>query len=66
MRSLPLVALISAPLVVEYEGYSPGILIGVAICIVLMVWAVRRSDREDKSLMEDIDDRVTADMVSSD
>lgn len=65
IKVMNLVALICAPLVVEYEGYPAGLLIGVAICIVLMLWAVRRSDREDTTLMEEVDDRVTADMVAS-
>jgi K(+)-stimulated pyrophosphate-energized sodium pump len=66
IKVMNLVALICAPIVVEYEGYNAGILIGVAACIVLMVWAVRRSDREDTTLMEAVDDRITADMVTSD
>ncbi|MBN1563217.1 MAG: sodium-translocating pyrophosphatase, partial [Anaerolineae bacterium] len=66
IKVMNLVALICAPIVVEYDGYSAGIVIGVTGAIVLMLWAVRRSDREDTSLMEDIDDRITADMVSAD
>jgi K(+)-stimulated pyrophosphate-energized sodium pump len=66
IKVMNLVALICAPIVVEYNGYGAGIIIGVAACIVLIVWAVRRSDREDTSLMEEIDDRVTADMVAAD
>ncbi|MCZ7538838.1 MAG: sodium-translocating pyrophosphatase [Anaerolineae bacterium] len=66
IKVMNLVALIVAPLVVEYDGYSAGILIGVAGAIVLMVWAVRRSDREDTLLAEEVAERVTADMVSAD
>jgi hypothetical protein len=53
-----------APLVVEYEGYSAGIIIGIVASVVLILWSVRRSDREDPTLMQEIDERVTADMVS--
>jgi K(+)-stimulated pyrophosphate-energized sodium pump len=66
IKVMNLVALISAPIVVEYDGYSAGIVIGVAACIVLMVWAVRRSDREDTTALQEVDDRITAEMVSAD
>jgi K(+)-stimulated pyrophosphate-energized sodium pump len=66
IKVMNLVALICAPIVVEYEGYSAGLLIGVAVAISLIVWAVRRSDREDKTLTQDVAERVTADMVSAD
>ena len=66
IKVMNLVALIVAPLVVEYDGYSPGILIGVAVAIVLMVWAVRRSDREDTLLAGEVAERVTSDMVATD
>ncbi len=64
IKVMNLVALIVAPLVVEYDGYSPGIIIGIVVSIALILWSVRRSDREDPNLMQEIDDRVTADMVS--
>ncbi len=66
IKVMNLVALIVAPLVVEYEGYSAGIIIGIVIAISLILWAVRRSDREEGSLTEDVADRVTSDMVASD
>ncbi len=66
IKVMNLVALILAPLVVEYEGYPPGVIIGIVVSVALILWAVRRSDREDPSLMEEIDDRVTADMVKTD
>ncbi|MBI5958128.1 MAG: sodium-translocating pyrophosphatase, partial [Chloroflexi bacterium] len=62
IKVMNLVSLIIAPIVVEYEGYSAALLIGVAICIVLIVWGVRRSDRESMS-EEDVADRITAEMV---
>jgi K(+)-stimulated pyrophosphate-energized sodium pump len=66
IKVMNLVALICAPIVVEYEGYSAGLLIGVALAISLIIWAVRRSDREDTTLTQDVAERVTADMVSAD
>jgi K(+)-stimulated pyrophosphate-energized sodium pump len=65
IKVMNLVALILAPLVVEYDGYSPGIIIGIVVSVALILWSVRRSDREDPSLMEEIDDRVTSDMVKT-
>lgn len=65
IKVMNLVALILAPLVVEYKGYSPGIIIGIVASVALIVWSVRRSDREDPSIMQEVDDRVTSDMVSS-
>ncbi len=65
IKVMNLVALIMAPLVVEYEGYSAGVIIGIVASIVLILWAIRRSDREDRTLMQDIDERVTSDMVSN-
>ncbi len=66
IKVMNLVALICAPLVVEYSGYSVTIIAGIIVSVALILWAVRRSDRADTTLMEEIDDRVTADMVSSD
>jgi energy-converting hydrogenase Eha subunit A len=57
-----LVSLIIAPIVVEYEGYSAALIIGVAVALVLILWAVRRSDR-DSMVMGEVTDRVTAEMV---
>jgi K(+)-stimulated pyrophosphate-energized sodium pump len=66
VKVMNLVALICAPIVVEHGGYSAGVLIGVAACVVVILWAVRRSDREDTTLTEEVSERVTADMVSAD
>jgi hypothetical protein len=66
IKVMNLVALICAPIVVEYGGYPIGLLIGVAVCVVLILWAVRRSDREDTTMTEEVAERVTADMVSAD
>lgn len=65
IKVMNLVALIMAPLVVEYKGYSPGIIIGIVISVALILWSVRRSDREDPSIMQEVDERITSDMVSS-
>ncbi|NDJ74754.1 MAG: hypothetical protein GYB65_00730, partial [Chloroflexi bacterium] len=54
-----------APIVVEYEGYNAGIVIGAALCVVVMLWAVRRSDREVEIIEDEATDRITADAVAS-
>jgi K(+)-stimulated pyrophosphate-energized sodium pump len=66
IKVMNLVALILAPLVVEYNGYGPGVLIGVAVAVGLILWAVRRSDREDTLMTQEVAERITSDMVSSD
>jgi K(+)-stimulated pyrophosphate-energized sodium pump len=66
VKVMNLVALICAPIVVEHGGYSAGVLIGVAACVVVILWAVRRSDREDTTMTEEVVERITADMVSAD
>ncbi len=66
IKVMNLVALICAPIVVEYSGYPIGLLVGVAAAVALILWAVRRSDREDKTLTEEVTERVTKDMVSAD
>ena len=66
IKVMNLVALILAPLVVEYNGYGPGVLIAVALSVGLILWAVRRSDREDTLMSQEVSERITADMVSTD
>jgi K(+)-stimulated pyrophosphate-energized sodium pump len=46
IKVMNLVSLILAPIVVEYDGYGIGIILGIVISISLILWAVRRSDRE--------------------
>ncbi|NLX10268.1 MAG: sodium-translocating pyrophosphatase [Chloroflexi bacterium] len=46
IKVMNLVALIMAPIVVEYTGYGAGIIVGAAVAVGLIIWAVRRSDRE--------------------
>ncbi len=48
IKVMNLISLIMAPIVVQYGGYSAGILIGAAVAMVLIIWAVHRSDREVK------------------
>ncbi len=66
IKVMNLVALIIAPLVVEYEGYSVGIIIGIVVAVGLIIWSVRRSDREDTLMAEEVAERVTSDMVAAD
>ncbi len=65
IKVMNLVALITAPLVVEYSGYSWGVIIGIVVSIALILWSVRRSDREDTSVTEEVVERVTAEQLAS-
>ena len=46
IKVMNLVALIVAPIVVQYDGYGIGVIIGVVVSVGLILWAVRRSDRQ--------------------
>ena len=48
IKVMNLVALIMAPIIVQAQGASLPVLIVIVIGLVLIVWAVRRSDREDQ------------------
>ena len=52
IKVMNLVALILAPIVVQYTGLTPTIMVIVAICIILIVWSVRRSDRQESAADE--------------
>jgi K(+)-stimulated pyrophosphate-energized sodium pump len=54
IKVMNLVALIVAPIVVQYTGISLPILLVVAVCISLIVWAIGRSDRQEGAL-EDVE-----------
>jgi len=45
IKVMNLVGLIMAPIVVEFSGFPPGVVIIIVVSIVLIVWSVRRSDR---------------------
>jgi K(+)-stimulated pyrophosphate-energized sodium pump len=47
IKVMNLVALIIAPIVVQTQTNTAGIYIAVAVCIVLILWSVRRSDRQE-------------------
>jgi K(+)-stimulated pyrophosphate-energized sodium pump len=50
IKVMNLIALIMAPIVVQYTGLSLPILLVIVVCVVLIIWAVKRSDREEGSL----------------
>ncbi len=52
IKVMNLVALIMAPIVVQFEGLSVGIVITVVVCIALILWAVGRSDRQEDVSVE--------------
>jgi K(+)-stimulated pyrophosphate-energized sodium pump len=47
IKVMNLVSLIMAPIVVQAEGISIPTAVAVTVCIVLIVWSVRRSDRQE-------------------
>jgi K(+)-stimulated pyrophosphate-energized sodium pump len=50
IKVINLVALIVAPIVVSYTTMSLGLMVFVAVCIGLILWAVMRSDRDDHAV----------------
>ncbi len=50
IKVMNLVALIVAPIVVQYSGLPLSLLVVVAVCIGLILWAVGRSDRQEGAL----------------
>jgi len=49
IKVMNLVALILAPIVVQYTGLSLPLILIVAVCIGLIIWSVRRSDRPESA-----------------
>ncbi len=47
IKVMNLVSLIMAPIVVQAEGFTLPIAIAVGLCVILIVWSVRRSDRQE-------------------
>ncbi len=54
IKVMNLVALIVAPIVVQYTGLSVPILLMVVVSIGLIVWSVRRSDRQEAAGAEEV------------
>ncbi len=54
IKVMNLVALIVAPIVVQYTGISFSIFLVVAVCVALIIWAVGRSDRQEEAI-ENVD-----------
>ncbi len=50
IKVMNLVALILAPLIVQQEGVTPTILAVVVVAVLLIIWAVRRSDRDEEMI----------------
>ena len=47
IKVMNLVALILAPVVVQFEGLTPAIIVTIVVCIGLILWSVQRSDRDE-------------------
>ncbi|MBN1427684.1 MAG: sodium-translocating pyrophosphatase [Anaerolineae bacterium] len=45
IKVMNLISLILAPIIVQYTGYPVGIVVAIAIGVLAILWAVRRSDR---------------------
>jgi hypothetical protein len=65
IKVMNLIALIMAPIVVQYTGLSLPILLIIVVCVVLIIWAVKRSDREEGSL-EDLVTEAAAEIGMGD
>ncbi|HEU5090578.1 MAG TPA: sodium/proton-translocating pyrophosphatase, partial [Roseiflexaceae bacterium] len=52
IKVINLVALIIAPIVVTITPGSPGVLAGMAVCLVALVWAIWQSKREGESMTQ--------------
>jgi K(+)-stimulated pyrophosphate-energized sodium pump len=52
IKVMNLVALILAPIVVQFEKVTPTILAIVVVAVLLILWAVRRSDRDEEIIEE--------------
>jgi len=50
IKVMNLVALILAPIVVQTKGVTAGSLAIVVVCVVLIIWSVRRSDRDEEMI----------------
>jgi K(+)-stimulated pyrophosphate-energized sodium pump len=61
IKVINLVALIVAPIVVRYTDMTWGIFIFLVVCIGLILWAVKRSDREDNTIDDAMEEKpITA------
>lgn len=49
IKVMNLIALILAPIVVQFQGLTPGIVVAVVLCIGLILWSVQRSDRDEET-----------------
>jgi K(+)-stimulated pyrophosphate-energized sodium pump len=52
IKVMNLVALILAPIVVQFNQVTPTILIIVTVAVALILWGVRRSDRDEGAIEE--------------
>ena len=50
IKVMNLIALILAPIVVQFDKITPTILIVVVVAVALILWAVRRSDRDEDAI----------------
>jgi 4-hydroxybenzoate polyprenyltransferase len=52
IKVMNLVALILAPIVVQFDKITPIIFIVVVVAVGLILWSVRRSDRDEDTIEE--------------
>lgn len=52
IKVMNLVALILAPIVVQFDKITPTILVVVVVAVVMILWSVRRSDRDEDTIEE--------------
>ena len=54
IKVMNLIALILAPIVVQSEGVTPTIMAVVIVAVALILWAVRRSDRDEDAIEDSV------------
>ena len=52
IKVMNLVALILAPIVVQFDKVTPTIMVIVVVALVLILWAIKRSDRDEDTIEE--------------
>jgi K(+)-stimulated pyrophosphate-energized sodium pump len=50
IKVMNLVALILAPIIVQFDKITPTILVVVVVAVGLILWSVRRSDRDEDTI----------------
>ncbi|HML20067.1 MAG TPA: sodium-translocating pyrophosphatase [Aggregatilinea sp.] len=66
IKVMNLVSTIMAPIIVQYDGYSIGVIIAAALAVAAIVYAVRQSDRRIEIADDAASERITTAVSASD